>query len=1042
MKQKFIAALTLIASFCISELHAITLTVTTNGDSAPTTGGVGSGTSGDLRYVLNYANQNLGASQVVFNLPNGSETIKLNAMLPVLNLNDPNDLKINGSNTLGSGNRVHIDGNSTERAFFAQQGEIRIENLVIQNTLAKGGNGGAIGGGGGLGAGGGLFVNSANVVVRDVVFVSCEAQGGNGDHGATSASLIGGGGGGMGGDGGNCGTGAPLGCGGGGGLGGAGGSSLSALGGGGGGGIAPIGTGGNSSSLGATGGGTALTLSAGSGTTGLTGGASGGGGGGGGTGAYGGGGGDAGNSATSTTAGNGGFGGGGGGGAANSLGNPGGDGGFGGGGGGSVTTAGKGTGGFGGGNGFGVAPAVAGFGGGGGGIATAGPQDQGGVGGGQGANFSVGATGGGGGAAFGGAFFVNGSTAYGEGGGSLVIEGDVLIIDSTLQAGTATSPGATNGAAIGSAILATSGSPLVFDSDFFHTTEIFGTICDDSIDSIPSGNGYTPGNGAGEAIIKRGLGNLILHGVNTYAGGTTIEAGILALRDLGRLNPNGAVTIESDGAFDLSESTNVVNVGDVSNRGRIKLRANTLLVNGSYQQHSRGIYDARFLDFGDSSLIRVQEGATLNAGSRLFCRASEGLPQINIPYQVLTATDGLSGEFTHLASDNPLIRPVATYDNNNAYVTLFINFNDVARTYNQRHVAVQLETIPVNPPPAYEELLQHFAQETEIEARDTLTQMSGVPYTNLILTAELANRQFIRRLFDPLRSILTENPCLPYEYCCYRQTYDVWGAISGGRTFIHGNSNAPGFRIADYEICGGIQSRFTRFLTAGAALSYERDSVSFRNGGGSGTVKHYLGAIYALYRPERFYLLGDFTFGYGNGNIKRRINVGELIYHPRSSQRLYQTSGYVELGTDYGFNKVLLQPFVGLEFGHYRFSGFRESDGFPLALSLSGKCRSSSYTRLGVHITSEPISCGFNMGIDLAWRYRLTSNGNSMNVHFTDFGNPFKIKGLPLQRNSFETILFFSQKVSRHLELYFDAIGEGWDNSFSYSFVGGIKASW
>src|SRR5690606_31418702 len=96
------------------------------------------------------------------------------------------------------------------------------------------------------------------------------------------------------------------------------------------------------------------------------------------------------------------------------------------------------------------------------------------------------------------------------------------------------------------------------------------------------------------------------------------------------------------------------------------------------------------------------------------------------------------------------------------------------------------------------------------EALEALSQISAEQYTNILLTAELANRQFTRRIFDPLREIITTNPCKPYDFCRYKPTFDIWSSISGGRSFIHGNSNANGFRIADYEITLGAQAHFNR----------------------------------------------------------------------------------------------------------------------------------------------------------------------------------------------------------------------------------------
>ena len=93
------------------------------------------------------------------------------------------------------------------RVFFIESGTVAINNVVIDNARAQGGDGGDAnaaggGGGGGLGAGAAVFVDAgavvtlAGVVVQDATAVG--GQGGNG--GGVSSGGGSGGGGGLGGD--------------------------------------------------------------------------------------------------------------------------------------------------------------------------------------------------------------------------------------------------------------------------------------------------------------------------------------------------------------------------------------------------------------------------------------------------------------------------------------------------------------------------------------------------------------------------------------------------------------------------------------------------------------------------------------------------------------------------------------------------------------------------------------------------------------------------------------------------------------------------
>ncbi len=208
--------------------------------------------------------------------------------------------------------------------------------------------------------------------------------------------------------------------------------------------------------------------------------------------------------------------------------------------------------------------ALGGYGGGGGGggagTAYGGTAGSGGVGAGAGQNGTTAGGGGntgegGGGAAFGGAVFVRQGATLKIGDGSFDGSNGVT-------AGT----GANNGAAAGSGLFLMSGTTTTFDP--IGTLTIAGTIADDSAASLPSGNGYTAGSGAGAAIDKTGTGTLALSGANTYSGGTALNGGTLKISNgsalgTGNVALNGGTTgviVDLDG--NMSVANNFVVSGD------------------------------------------------------------------------------------------------------------------------------------------------------------------------------------------------------------------------------------------------------------------------------------------------------------------------------------------------------------------------------------------------------------------------------------------------------------------------------------------------
>lgn len=189
------ATLTLLLGNTVNALTTYTVDQTT--DTSINAGGFStSATSGDLRFVLNtilnaQAQGNSDARQINFSV--GS--VSLGAIPPMVNLFTAEQITIGNANS-----SVTISGSGTYRGLYIRQGDVTLQNVVIDNAQAQGGNGGNAGGGG-MGAGGALFVDTANVTLRDVSFTNNQAVGGNGT--AAGAFVLAGGGGGLGGNGGN-----------------------------------------------------------------------------------------------------------------------------------------------------------------------------------------------------------------------------------------------------------------------------------------------------------------------------------------------------------------------------------------------------------------------------------------------------------------------------------------------------------------------------------------------------------------------------------------------------------------------------------------------------------------------------------------------------------------------------------------------------------------------------------------------------------------------------------------------------------------------
>ena len=141
----------------------VTLTVRTQGDLADALQQADAATAVGTTYTIDLAS--------------GIGTLLLSSDLPAINLAPGVGLLING-------NGATLNAAGATRGLLASAGSVIIENLMIANGVARGGNGGSGGlggGGGGAGLGGDLLIGPlADGEINNVSLLSGSAIGGNG----------------------------------------------------------------------------------------------------------------------------------------------------------------------------------------------------------------------------------------------------------------------------------------------------------------------------------------------------------------------------------------------------------------------------------------------------------------------------------------------------------------------------------------------------------------------------------------------------------------------------------------------------------------------------------------------------------------------------------------------------------------------------------------------------------------------------------------------------------------------------------------------
>lgn len=343
----------------------------------------------------------------------------------------------------------------------------------------------------------------------------------------------------------------------------------------------------------------------------------------------------------------------------------------------------------------------------------------------------------------------------------------------------------------------------------------------------------------------------------------------------------------------------------------------------------------------------------------------------------------------------------------------------------------------------------------------SLNEMTGQQYGLSYIAEESNSRQFLRRLYDPIRSIVTtQMPKFSCEIACDHPFYPClqakpWLEVGGGQTFIHSNRNIKGVNVNNVEVSFGLQGTKGDF-TFGIAGSYDHRHMNYRLNG-TGKADTGFGALYGLYRPvvspETFawYVLGDLAYGYTNNIIKRHVDVSQERFFFKGDYSINQVFGYLETGFDLYHNIILIQPFIGFEAGTMKRSNIKEKGISSLNLSVNGKVLTNSYSRIGFHTTADStylskFICSLpkiSFSLDLAWAHRLTENsGFISNEKFQSLSDNFKIRGIKIDRNSLDCALTVSLDIYSHWQVFVEAIGTYSRQNGNYNFLGGVSYLW
>ncbi|MCW8808939.1 MAG: autotransporter domain-containing protein, partial [Rhodanobacter sp.] len=546
-----------------------------------------------------------------------------------------------------------------------------------------------------------------------------------------------------------------------------------------------------------------------------------------------------------------------------------------------------------------------------------------------------------------------------------------------------------NASAIGSGTLAMAAFTTVgFTSSFTLANDI--TLSGDPTVDVGSGLTTTLSGGISDGtlpgdLVKTGTGTLVLTGIDTYTGSTTVAAGTLDVAGslVSSVSVDSGATLAGNGS---TGGMTIASGGIVAPGGSA---IGTLTVNGNLSLAAGSIYQLDATDTGSSDLIHATGTATLGGGSVVTLAAgSNWTPSTR--YTIVTSDGGVSGNFGTASSNFAFLTPTLSYDANHAYLTLArndIQLASVGITPNQIHTGVAIDTLAYGNA-IYDAILPLASG----PARAALDELAGNGLAST-RTAIIDDSHYVRDAINSHLQGVQGAGAVSRNDARGSAWASAWGHGgnhdgNGNAAAMHGNGSGllvgadrdlGAWRVGAVAGLGQLSNR-----TDGAADAHSTSTVA---------------GLYSGLDLGAWQLQGGLAHSWYTTDSHRTIAVAGLAGTASASYHNGVTQAYVDGGYRIQFAQGSLTPYLDLARVRLHQDAINEN-GNPAALHVQAGTSNVNYGTLGLRGVFDSTSgtqLYANVGFQHAWGDRSSVNWQTFAQGGT--GN-FSVDGLPVAMNA------------------------------------------
>jgi autotransporter-associated beta strand protein len=460
-----------------------------------------------------------------------------------------------------------------------------------------------------------------------------------------------------------------------------------------------------------------------------------------------------------------------------------------------------------------------------------------------------------------------------------------------------------------------------------------------------------------------------LTGTSTYAGPVNVNGGTLVVN--GDIKSSSGVTVNAGGTLGgngIVGDTTINAGGTLAPGSSIGL----LTVHGSLVFAAMSSY---MVEVSPDNADRTNVTGTANLGGATVNAHFAAGSYVARQYTILNATGGLGDSTFNAIANTDLpanFHTTLSYDDNNAYLNLFLNFAvPSGLTGNQQNVGNALTNffnttggIPLAfgalSPQGLTQVSGEAATGTQQTTFDAMTQFMGVLTDPFVArrgeggsATGYADEQALSyaqkpKPNDALAAIYTKAPPRAPSFA---QRWSVWAAGYGGSQTTDGNAGV-GSNTATSRIFGtavGADYRFSPDTLAGFALAGGGTNFSVANGG-SGRSDLFQAGAFLRHTVGPAYISAALAYGWQDVTTDRTVTVAGAD-QLRAKFNANAFSGRVEGGYRFVTPVLGITPYAAGQFTTFDLPAYAEqalSGANTFALNYASKSVTASRSELGV----------------------------------------------------------------------------------------------